>query len=112
MTDQPHARASGAGIAERLRDAEGWFCEGSEARLMRDARAHIEAQDAEIARLRAADVLGIVARQAAEWRAEAETMGRIVRGAHTAGDLHTMAGAADKLFLLLKTALAQQETQP
>lgn len=75
------------------------------------AASHIEAQDAEIARLRAADVLGIVARQAAEWRAEAETMGRIVRGAHTAGDLHTMAGAADKLFLSLKTALAPQETQ-
>jgi hypothetical protein len=116
MTNDTHARASGAGIAERLRQ---WAEPTPHTRahepgytVLISAASHIEAQDAEIARLRAADVLGIVARQAAEWRAEAETMGRIVRGAHTAGDLHTMAGAADKLFLSLKTALAPQETQP
>ena len=85
MTNDTHARASGAKIAERLRDAEGWFCEGSEARLMRDARAHIEAQDAEIARLRAA-------------------LGAVLE-IHIAHHNHPAHAAA-------RAALAPQETQP
>lgn len=95
--DCPHtATPDGAGIAERLRHAEGWFCEGSEARLMRDARAHIEAQDAEIARLRAAlgDLL------------EAH------RALIASGDCGFSDAEADPAIIAARAALAPQETQP